>query len=63
MAWFYRAIETADGRWECHHGSALFDDHPTLAEALAHLRSLAASCADAVELFVHDRDGRVQLQP
>jgi hypothetical protein len=60
MAWFFRAIETAQGRWECRHGARVFDEHLTLAEALEHLRSLAADQQNAVQLFVHTRDGRVR---
>jgi hypothetical protein len=60
MAWFFRAIETAQGRWECHHGARMFDDHLTLADALEHLRALAADQQEAVQPFVHTLDGRVR---
>lgn len=60
MAWFYRAVETAHGRWECRHGDRLFDDHLSLSEALEHLRSLAHDQRGAVQLFVHTRDGQVR---
>jgi hypothetical protein len=60
MAWFFRAMETAQGRWECHHGALVFDEHSTLDGALVHLRSLAADYPEAAELFVHTRDGQVR---
>jgi hypothetical protein len=60
MAWFFRAIETAPGRWECRHGVRLFDEHPTLADALKHLRELAGDHREPVELFVHTLDGQVR---
>jgi hypothetical protein len=59
MAWFFRAIETAQGRWECRHGSFSFDEHLTLADALEHLRELAGDHKDTAELFVHTLDGHV----
>lgn len=62
MAWFFRAIETGQGRWQCRHGSRLFDEHLTLAEALEHLRSLAADREEDVQLFVHTRDGQVRAE-
>lgn len=62
MAWFFRAIETAPGRWECHHGTLVFDDHLTLAEAMEHLRAIAADQQEAAELFVHTLDGRVRTE-
>jgi arginine/ornithine N-succinyltransferase beta subunit len=60
MAWFFRAIETAQGGWECHHGARLFDEHPTLDDALDHLRALAQGRQEIVQLFVHTRDGEVR---
>jgi hypothetical protein len=62
MAWFFRAIETAQGRWECHHGARVFDEHPTLAEALEHLRAIAADQQEAAQLFVHTVDGQVRWE-
>jgi hypothetical protein len=59
MPWFYRAIETPEGRWECRHGARLFDDHTTLDQALGHLRALVAEQGSAGQIFVHDRDGQV----
>jgi hypothetical protein len=60
MAWFFRAIETAQGRWECRHGLLSFDEHSTLADALEHLRQLAGDHSEPVELFVHTLDGQVR---
>jgi hypothetical protein len=62
MAWFFRAIETDEGRWECHHGARVFDEHPTLAEALEHLRGIAADQPEAAQLFVHTLDGQVRWE-
>jgi hypothetical protein len=62
MAWFFRAIETANGRWECHHGARVFDAHVTLAEALEHLRVLATDQEEAAQLFVHTLDGQVRWE-
>lgn len=62
MAWFFRAIETAQGRWECHHGACVFDEHPTLAEAMEHLRAIAADQQEAAQLFVHTVDGQVRWE-
>jgi hypothetical protein len=60
MAWFFRAIETAQGRWECHHGARVFDEHLTLADALEHLRAIVADQEEAAQVFVHTLDGRVR---
>jgi hypothetical protein len=62
MAWFFRVIETAQGRWECRQGTLLFDEHLTLAEALEHLRAIAGDRQEAAELFVHTADGRVHSE-
>lgn len=62
MAWFFRAIETAQGRWECRHGALVFDEHLTLADALEHLRALAAEQSEASQLFVHTLDGQVRWE-
>jgi hypothetical protein len=62
MAWFFRAIETDQGRWECHHGARVFDEHPTLAEALDHLRVIAADQQEAAQLFAHTLDGQVRWE-
>ena len=59
MAWFFRAIEQADGRWACSHGRAVFDRHNELSDALDHLRDIAATMSPA-ELFVHRLDGNVE---
>ena len=59
MAWFFRAIEQADGRWACSHGGAVFDRHDELPDALDHLRDIAATMSPA-ELFVHHLDGDVR---
>jgi hypothetical protein len=62
MAWFFRAIETDQGRWECHHGARVFDEHPTLTEALEHLRAIAADQPEAAQVFVHTLDGQVRWE-
>jgi succinylarginine dihydrolase len=62
MAWFFRAIETVQGRWECRHGARLFDDHGTVDEALRHLRAMAAEQQRGVQVFVHTRDGQVRAE-
>jgi hypothetical protein len=56
--WFFRAVETNEGRWVCRRGRHHFDDHATLADAMAHLRGLAAH-EGPVWLFAHHKDGRV----
>jgi hypothetical protein len=58
-AWFLRAIQQADGGWDCRYGRTVFDRHDELPEALEHLRDIAATMAPA-ELFVHRLDGSVQ---
>jgi hypothetical protein len=60
MAWFLRAIQTAQGEWECHHGARVFDAHATLEDALEHLRSLASELEGIAEVFVHSLDGQVR---
>jgi hypothetical protein len=58
MAWFLRAIEDVDGRWQCRHGQRTFDSHDQLGAALAHLRLISAEMG-SVEMFVHYGDGGV----
>jgi hypothetical protein len=62
VPWFFRAIETAHGRWECRHGALLYDDHATLDDALDHLRSLIAGERSVVQVFVHPLDGEVRAE-
>ena len=52
MAWWYRVIELEDGRWACRLGLSTFDTHDTLAEAVEHCSSIAASNQPS-EVFVH----------
>ena len=59
VRWFFRAVEAQDGTWFCRRGLTEFDEHPTLAEALTHLRELAQPHGPA-SLFAHWHDGRVE---
>ena len=59
MAWYFRVIELADGRWACQRGVEHYDIHTQLYNAVGHLRSLAADSRPA-ELFVHRLDGTVE---
>ena len=59
VSWFFRAIEAHDGTWSCRRGLTELDDHPTLDEALTHLRELAKRHGPA-SLFAHWYDGRVE---
>jgi hypothetical protein len=59
VVWFFRAIESEDGTWTCRHGRAVFDEHPTLEHALAHLHALARMEPPAA-LFAHWHDGRIE---
>jgi hypothetical protein len=58
MAWFLRAIELPDGSWACRWSHTQLDSHPTLEEALSHLREFATTLGPA-EFFVHQLDGQV----
>ncbi len=61
VAWFLRAIELEDGRWECRWGSTEYDAHPDADAAVAHLRDLAGALrpGDSFELFLHHLDGTI----
>ena len=58
MAWFFRVIELADGRWACRHGREEYDAHAELRHAIEHMRALARAAGPA-ELFLH----RLALEP
>ncbi|MGA8247941.1 MAG: DUF2188 domain-containing protein [Nocardioides sp.] len=58
MSWHFRAVEIQDDTWSCRWGNQDFDEHPTLADAIDHLRQLASRHQPAL-LFVHRRDGSV----
>lgn len=60
MAWIVRAVEIADQRWACRHGMRVFDCHPTLDEALRHLRDLAHRLGADTSIMVHHHDGRIE---
>jgi hypothetical protein len=59
MAWFFRVIELADGRWACRYGREEYDAHAELRHAIDHMRALAYAARPA-ELFLHRRDGSVE---
>ncbi len=59
MAWYFRVIEHEDRSWACRHGRCVFDEHRTLADALDHIKVLAAAHPPA-EVMVHWLDGSVQ---
>jgi len=59
MAWFFRVIELADGRWVCRRGSTEIDGHALLRDAVEHITALASRELHA-ELFLHRLDGRVE---
>jgi hypothetical protein len=59
MAWFFRVIELADGRWACRHGRVEYDAHAELRHAVEHMRALAYAARPA-ELFLHRVDGSVE---
>ncbi|HEY5457208.1 MAG TPA: hypothetical protein VIJ96_17240 [Acidothermaceae bacterium] len=59
MAWYFRVIEPADGRWACRHGVEHYDSHIQLQKAVRHLRSLARDSRPA-ELFLDRLDGTVE---
>jgi hypothetical protein len=52
-------MQMAEGRWGCHHGARLFDEHPRLAEALGH-PARRRGPAGAAQLFVQTLDGQVR---
>ena len=43
MAWYFRVIEHEDRSWLCRHGREVFDQHPTLSDAVEHIMMLAAA--------------------
>jgi hypothetical protein len=56
--WFFRVIESEDGRWSCRHGRLEFDRHDCLHDALFHMTAHAQSSAPS-SVYVHHRDGRI----
>jgi hypothetical protein len=56
--WFWRAIEHEAG-WICHRGPVELDRHPSLAEAVEHLRAIAIEHGRG-QVFAHYLDGRVE---
>ena len=58
VAWYLHAIELPGGLWTCRWSRRDLDSHPSLDEALAHLRSLSAELGEC-ELFAHRADGAV----
>jgi hypothetical protein len=59
VAWYFRVIELADGRWACRHGLKEYDTHAELRHAVELLHALARAAGPA-ELFLHRLDGRVE---
>lgn len=58
MAWYFRAIEQADGQWVCRRGMTDYDSHAALEDAITHLLAMSADEQPA-ELFIHRLDGTV----
>lgn len=60
---YVRAIEAADGSWRCRVGLKEFDAHPTLQDALMHLRAIGESDAAGTpfEIVVHPLVGPPQF--
>lgn len=56
--WYFRVIETHDGRWACRRGRSVLDTHPDLGEAVEHITSVVAESRPA-RLFLHRLDGSV----
>jgi len=59
MAWYFRVVEHEDRSWRCRHGREVFDQHPTLTDAVEHIMMLAAAHPPA-EVMVHRLDGSVE---
>ena len=59
MAWYFRIIEHEDRSWRCRLGREVFDQHPTLSDAIEHIIVLAAAQPPA-EVMVHRLDGSVE---
>jgi hypothetical protein len=60
MAVIFRAVEADQGSWECHFWDHAFDQHPTLDEAVEHLRSLAQARGQSLEIAIYFHDGWVR---
>ena len=58
VAWYLHAVERPEGTWACLWNRHEHDSHPSLAEAVDHLRSLAGELGEC-ELFAHHVDGAV----
>jgi hypothetical protein len=52
-------MQMAEGRWGCHHGARLFDEHPRLARRSGNPR-VAVDQQGAAQLFVQTLDGQVR---
>lgn len=59
VALFLRAFEHPDG-WECRQGNRVWDSHPTLEEAVDHLRELARAMEGPVLLIAHRLGGPIE---
>jgi hypothetical protein len=59
MARYFHIVELEDGQWRCRYGLEEFDTHPSLEQALEHMRVVAAAQAPAT-IFAHYRGGRSQ---
>jgi hypothetical protein len=58
-----RAIETMDQSWRCRLGLTELDSHPTLSDALIHLRAVGEIEADGMpfEIVAHPLLGPPQF--
>jgi hypothetical protein len=60
MALFLRALEEPDGMWTCRQGNRVWDSHPSLTEAVSHLREIADTLEGSVQLIAHWINGRIE---
>jgi hypothetical protein len=59
MAWYFHVVEQDDHSWMCRHGAYVYDFHPRLAEALAHITDLA-DADEPAQVFIHQLDSSVE---
>jgi len=42
MPWYFRVVQTDDGRWICQHGKDRYDTHATYEGAIDHITAIAS---------------------
>ena len=60
MGWFLHISEDESGRWVCSRGTAHFDRHDDLVDAVSHMQAEIRALGPTGAIYLHLRDGTTE---